>query len=82
MPISFVDGQILDGKGNPAEHTVTRIKIGLPGEEIVIEDEKGIEISKDPETGLPQVRADNIKISSEQKPINIFSRFFKGGKER
>jgi len=81
MPISADGGQFFDGKGNPIPHTVTKIKIGLPGEEIKIEDESGIEISKDPETGQTLVKAEKIEISSEKKPGN-FRKWFGGGKER
>lgn len=81
MPINMIDGEFTDGKGDPIPHTVTKIKIGLPGEEIRIEDESGIEISKDPETGQTLIKAEKIEISSEKKP-SIFRKWFGGGKER
>jgi hypothetical protein len=77
MPVNMIDGQPFDAKGNPIPHRVTRIQIGVPGYEITIEDEDGIEFGVDPETGLPLVRAEKVEISSELKPRNLLQRLFR-----
>jgi len=86
MPITIdFDGiWVGDGRGGMKriEPTLTRIEIKPPGEHIVIEDEKGIVIEKNPVTGELIIHADSINIASEQKPRqNILKRLF-GSKER
>jgi hypothetical protein len=69
-----------DGKGGMkrANPTITHIKIGLPGQNITIDDEKGITIEKDQETGMFNIHAESILINNETKPKrSFFERLFR-----
>lgn len=73
----MVDGVPYGADGKPLEHKVTRIEIGSPQfeEHIVIQDDNGIEIEKDPTTGMPIVHAEHMTIASEGKKKPNLPRF-------
>ena len=82
MPVAVDENGIWvgDGKGGMkrAEPTVTHIEIGLPGQKITIDDEKGIIIEKDQETGTLNIHADSIVIGKDIKPKrSFFERLFR-----
>jgi len=82
MPISFdSDGiKVGDGKGGMKriEPTVTHIEIGLPGQNITIDDENGIIIEKDQETGMLNIHAESMTVCKDPKPKrSIFERLFR-----
>jgi len=82
MPVSIDENGIWvgDGKGGMkrAEPTITHIGIGLPGQNISIDDESGIIIEKDQETGMLNIHAESIVVGKEIIPKkSIFERLFR-----
>ena len=82
MPVAMDENGIWvgDGKGGmkKAEVTVTHVEIGLPGQHITIDDEKGIKINRDQETGKLAIHADSVIVNNQEKTRrSIFERIFK-----
>jgi hypothetical protein len=82
MPISITGDGIYVGDGQGGmqriEPTVTHIEIGVSGlEHIVIDDQNGIMIETDPETGMPIVHAESMTIASELKPKHFWQSWFR-----